>query len=413
MKKTILSLLMLSCFFVAMAQKSEVSAAKNNYALYNVGTQTKASTSKLLESLNLAKANTDKAILNEKTKDLPELWVYRGLIYSSIAVTDTLNKANAEAAFTTAQAAIAKAKTLDVKGEFKTEIETSDRNLAIMMQNKGVAAFGDKDYKTAYNSFKFISDVMPTDTLFSMYTAIAAKSHAADLTTKFSTSNSPDLLPEITNYNNQAIKYYSKTIELSPKNASLYQELSRTQLTIKDTTAALKTIEAGRLADPNFMGLVYDELNIYLNRGEGAKQISKIENAITIDPSNKTLYFVAGVAYSANKDFIKAEGAYNKALELDPNYADAIYNLAIIYINRGNDFIIAANKLPNNKASEAKYNELKGKFTAELAKAAPLLEKARELNPKDANTLTTLREVYVKLSKFEKASEVKKALDEL
>lgn len=383
---------MLSFFFVALAQKSEVAAAKNSYALFEVGSQTKASMKKQLETLALAKASTDKAILNEKSKDLVELWAYRGLIYSAISVADTLNKENAETAFKTAQEAIGKAKTLDVKGEFKSLIENANRNLTIMMQNKGVAAFSSKDYKTAYNSFKFISDVMPTDTLFSMYTAIAAKS--------------ADLFDE-------AIKYYGKTIALNPKNPGLYEELSRTQLAKKDTTAALKTIEAGRLAHPDFMPLVYDELNIYLTRGEGAKQITKIEAAIAKDPTNKTLLFVAGVAYSANKDFVKAEAAYNKALAIDPDYSDAIYNLAIIYINRGNDFIIEANKLPNTKASDAKYNALKKSFTDELGKSAPLLEKARELNPKDANTLTTLREVYVKLGKLDKAAEVKKALDAL
>lgn len=392
MKKTILSLLMLSFFFVAMAQKSEIAAAKNTYALFEVGTQTKASMKKQLETLELAKASTEKAILNEKSKDIPELWVYRSLIFSSISVTDTTNKANAEMAFKTAQEAIIKAKALDTKGEFKAQIESAEKNLAIMMQNKGVAAFGKKDYKEAFNSFKFISDVMPTDTLFSMYTAIAAKN--ADMY-------------------DEAIKYYNKTIELNPKNVNLFQELSRTHMSKKDTAAALKTIEAGRLAHPNNMGLVFDELNIYLNRGEGAKQISKIEGAIAKDPTNKTLYFVSGVAYSANKDFVKAENAYKKALELDANYSDAIYNLAIIYINRGNDYIIQANKLPNTKASEVKYNALRKSFMDELGKSAPLLEKARELNPKDANTLTTLREVYVKLNNLDKAAEVKKALDAL
>jgi hypothetical protein len=43
----------------------------------------------------------------------------------------------------------------------------------------------------------------------------------------------------------------------------------------------------------------------------------------------------------------------------------------------------------------------------------PLLEKARELNPKDLNTLTTLREVYIKLNKMDKAVELKKVLDQM
>jgi len=392
MKRIILSLSMLSFFFVAMAQKNEIVAAKNNYALFQVSVQTKAPIKKQLEALTLAKTSTDNAILNEKTKDLPELWAYRGLIYASIAATDTLSKENAKAAFKTAKEAIAKTKTLDVKNEQAKVIESAENNLQIMMQNSGVAAYGKKDFKQAYESFKYIADAMPKDSTFNLYTAISA--------------NSAQMYDE-------AIIYYGKTLAINPKNPAVYQDLGRTYLIKKDTASALKAIEEGRLNNPDFMGLIYDELNIYINRGQAAKQISKIENAIAKDPKNKTLYFVAGIAHSANKDLVKEEAAYKKALEIDPDYTDAIYNLSVSYINKGNDFIIKANQLPNNKASEVKYNELKGKFTAELSKAAPLLERARVLNPQDKNVLTTLREVYVKLNKLDKASEIKKALDAL
>ncbi|HEX7367616.1 MAG TPA: tetratricopeptide repeat protein [Pelobium sp.] len=392
MKKTILSILLVSFFFAANAQKSEINAAKNNYALYEVGMQTKSPMKKQLETLNLAKESTDKAMANSKTADNPELWAYRSLILSAISVTDTVNKANADTAFNLAQEAIVKAKAYDSKKEYANIIESAEKNLSIMMQNKGVAAFNKKDYKEAYKSFKFIADVMPNDSLFNMYTAIAA--------------NSSQMYDE-------AIKYYTKTIEINPKNPNLYQELERVYLAKNDTTGALKVIEQGREKHPENMNLIYDELNIYLNRGEAAKQITKIENAISKDPTNKTLRFVAGIAYSANKQNEKAVESYKKALEIDPAYSDAIYNLAVIYINTGNEYITQANKLPQNKTSDAKYNALKKKFETELGNALPLLEKARELNPKDVNTLTTLREVYIKLNKLDKAAEVKKTLDQM
>jgi tetratricopeptide (TPR) repeat protein len=392
MKKTILSLMMISYFFVAFAQKSEINSAKQNYSLYEVGLQTKSPMKKQLELLKLAKESTDKAIINDKTKDNSELWAYRSIIYSAIAITDTLNKANSEAAFKAAQEAVASAKVFDTKKENTKFIESAEQNLAIMMQNRGVAAFNKKDYKQAYDSFKFIADVKPQDSLFNMYTAIAA--------------NSAQMYDE-------AAKYFRKTIEVNPKNPALYDELAKVYLAKTDTTNALKVIEEGRIKHPEFMTLIYDELNIYLNRGQAAQQVSKIENAIAKDPKNKTLYFVAGVAYSANKQLDKAEESYNKALAIDPSYSDAIYNLAVIYINRANDYITQANKLPNNKTSDVKYNELKKKFEGELSKAVPLLEKARELSPKDVNTLNTLREVYIKLNKLDKAAEVKKTLDQM
>lgn len=391
MKKTILSLLLVSFVFVAFAQKSEISLAKNNYALYEVS-RAKSSLSKQLEALNLAKESTEKAILYKKTEADPELWAYRALIYSTIALVDTVKRANSDAAFKTAQESIEKAKAFDTKGEQVQIIANAGQNLSIIMQKRGIAAFNKKDYKEAYNSFKFIADVMPQDSIFSMYTAMAAKN--AELY-------------------DESIKYYRKTIEINQGNAGLYQELERVYISKSDTASALKVLEEGLAKHPTSMGLIFDELNIYLNKGEAAKQIAKIENAISKEPKNKTLRFVAGVAYSANKDFDKAEASYKKALELDPNYADAVYNLAVININRGNDYITAANKLPTNKASDAKYNDLKKKFENELSKAMPLLEKAKELNPKDPNVLSTLREVYIKLNQLDKAAAIKKQLSQL
>ncbi len=392
MKKSILSVLFAALFSATYAQKSEISSAKNNYALFELSLQTKATIKKQLEPLNLAKASIDKAVAHDKTKNLAEAWAYRGLIYSAISVTDTLNRNNSESAFKAAQESIAQAKTLDKDGKEKNNITNAERNLSIVMQNRGVSAFNKKDYKDAYNSFKYIADVMPEDSTFNMYTAIAANN-----------AQLPD----------EAIKYYGKTINLNPNNPALYQELSRIYLSKADTATALKTLEDGRVKHPDYLPLIFDELNVYLNRGQVASQIQKVEAALAKDPKNKTLHFVSGIAYSANKQAEKAEAAYKKALEIDPNYTDAIYNLSIIYIDKANVFINEANKLPSNKASDAKYNALRAKFDSELKKALPLLEKARELNPKDANVVTTLREVYTKLNMMDKAAQMKKALSEL
>ena len=200
MKNTILSLLMLTAITAAVAQKSEISAAKQSYALYELGLQTKAELAKQLTTLNDAKVATDKAISNEKTKENGELWAYRGLILSAITASDTLNKSNAESAFKSAQEAIAKAKTLDTKAEYAKIIESSENNLSVMMQNKGLAAFNSKNYLEAYNSFKYIATVLPKDSTFNMYTAIAANNAALY---------------------DESINFYNKTLVINPSNPNI------------------------------------------------------------------------------------------------------------------------------------------------------------------------------------------------
>ena len=392
MKNTILSLLMLTTFTAAVAQKSEISAAKQSYALYELGLQTKAENAKQLITLNDAKVATDKAMVNEKTKDNGELWAYRSLILSAISATDTLNKSNAENAFKGALESINKAKSLDNKSDYAKIIESAENNLSVMMQNKGLAAFNSKNYLEAYNSFKYIATVLPKDSTFNLYTAIAANNAALY---------------------DESINFYNKTLVINPSNPNIYHELGKVYLTKLDTASALKTFEDGSVIHPNNINLIFDALNIYLNRGQSAQKIGKIETAIAKDSLNKTLRFVAGIAYSANKQIDKAEGAYKKAIALDPNYQEAYYNLGILYINRGNDFITAANKLPNTKAGQLKYDELKKSFDAQLSKAQPFIEKALELNPKDVSTMNTLREIYVKLNKLDKATALKKKIDQM
>ena len=392
MKNTILSLLMLTTFTAAVAQKSEISAAKQSYALYELGLQTKAENAKQLITLNDAKVATDKAMVNEKTKDNGELWAYRSLILSAISATDTLNKSNAENAFKGALESINKAKALDSKSDYAKIIESAENNLSVTMQNKGLAAFNSKNYLEAYNSFKYIATVLPKDSTFNLYTAIAANNAALY---------------------DESINFYNKTLVINPSNPNIYHELGKVYLTKLDTASALKTFEDGSVIHPNNINLIFDALNIYLNRGQSAQKIGKIETAIAKDSLNKTLRFVAGIAYSANKQIDKAEGAYKKAIALDPNYQEAYYNLGILYINRGNDFITAANKLPNTKAGQLKYDELKKSFDAQLSKAQPFIEKALELNPKDVSTMNTLREIYVKLNKLDKATALKKKIDQM
>ena len=62
-----------------------------------------------------------------------------------------------------------------------------------------------------------------------------------------------------------------------------------------------------------------------------------------------------------------------------------------------------ANKLPITET--AKYDELKNKADKLLDKALPELEIAEKLNPKDRNTLITLKQLYARKSNNDKIKE--------
>lgn len=383
--KVILMLGFCGLYGVASAQKSELFNAKNQYANFQ-DFQRQKQYAEEINALNDGKTSTDKAILHEKTKDNPELWAYRGVLYAASAALDTA-KDNATTAIPTAVEAVKKAKELDVKKNNEEVIKSAEKYLANVFQNKGVTCFKGEDYVCAYECFKFVGETLPTDTTFSYYAAIAARK---------------------AKMNAAAAQYFKIAIERGIKAPAAFVECSRSLIAEKDTAGAIAILNKGQQVNPKDLNVVFEEINIFITRGKAAEITGKVELAISNDPSNKVLHFVAGIAYEKAKNKEKAEGAYKKAIEIDSYYFEPTYNLGAMYVNNANDLISQANKLPMNKQKE--YNAFKVQFESEFKKALPYLEKAHEIKPKDRNTILSLRELYTQIKETAKADEMTKLL---
>jgi Flp pilus assembly protein TadD len=72
------------------------------------------------------------------------------------------------------------------------------------------------------------------------------------------------------------------------------------------------------------LGLVY----LKTQRIEDARK--ELERAVSLNPNNPALLNYLGIAERSAGNFDKARDAYNKALELDPNFAPAHANLGIL-----------------------------------------------------------------------------------
>lgn len=94
-----------------------------------------------------------------------------------------------------------------------------------------------------------------------------------------------------------AIKEYSKAIEMDPRSAAAY----------------------------NNRGIVYDDLEQY------EKAIEDYNKAIELNLHYAAAYNNRGVAYDNLKQYERAIEDYNKAIELDSNYASAYNNRGIVY----------------------------------------------------------------------------------
>lgn len=172
-------------------------------------------------------------------------------------------------------------------------------------------------------------------------------------------------------------------------------------------------VAEARTKFPNNDDLLKLELQAYLDREDFKGAISKLEEALIKEPANPLYLYNAGFLHHQKlKNIPLGIGYYQKAIDADTNYVDAIYMLGLVYIDESNKYVEQINGLPRN-ATQKQFDDLDKKKKAELQKSLGFFERAYALNPKDSSTLEALREVYYKLGKYEDVKRIAAAIAEL
>jgi len=379
---------------VAFAQKGELNKAKTKYSSYaTIGGGAVENVPELaLKELAEAKTAIDKAAAHEKTKDLPETWVYLTLINSEYAIINQKSgkAAEGEASYKAAGDAFAKAKSLSEASEekdLKSNLERAASLLANYEIGNGVKAFDTNDYAAAYTAFNNGLKYMPGDSTLTLYAGIAAQN-----------SQKYD----------EAI---SKFKQLIPKSSDAYLSLSDAYLRKGDTASAVQYINEAATHFPDSAKIINQKIVLNITTGNAEKVISDIEKQIAADPSNGDLPFYLGYAYESVKQPDKALEAYKKGMEAKPDDARNYGAAAAIILNKARDIYNAASSIPTNKEPEYKA---KMKEAYDLADTAvPYLEKATTLDPKTSNYWENFRFYYQLKGDDAKAKEITDKLNSL
>ena len=133
----------------------------------------------------------------------------------------------------------------------------------------------------------------------------------------------------------EAVKEYSKAIELDPSFASayhnrgiLYNKLGEQQKALDDYNKAIEL-------DPSYAFAYNGRGNVYRGFGERQKALDDYNKAIELDPSFAYAYNGRGNVYSDLGEQQKALDDYNKAIELDSSYAHAYNGRGNVYSDLG------------------------------------------------------------------------------
>jgi tetratricopeptide (TPR) repeat protein/S1-C subfamily serine protease len=211
---------------------------------------------------------------------------------------------------------------------------------------------------------------------------------------------------ELKNFD-KALAALKKAIQITPKNANLYNEkwvvLSNSK---RDKEALLAINEAialsPRAAFYSNRGTTYAGLKDY------SKAIADYDKAIAINPEYAEAYYNRGVAYGALKDYSKAIADYDKAIAINPELAEAYSNRGVAYAGLKDyskaiadyDKAIAINP----ELAEAYYNRgVAYGALKDYSKAIADYDKAIAINPEYAEAYSNRGNAYYALKDYSKA----------
>lgn len=381
MKKTFLTLAAVAC--LGSINPSLVSA------------QTSAVTNAILNQrsglLDKARADIDKAIVNEKTMGKAKTWFTRGQVYEGMMESPIYGKQlQPGEGLQKAYESYTKTIELDSKdGEFGKQAVPRMDNLYGRAFNDAVNSYNGKDYDKAISSYKLASQIKPQDTTAVLYSAYAyeAKQDFAG-----------------------AKGAYNKLLSLNYKSPNLYNRLIQIARSQNDNAEVSKVLQQALVAYPNNKAFMLEDLNASLSTGKGEDAIAKINKTIAADPGNSNLYAVRGSLYDQQKKTELAVADYRKAIELDPNNFDAQFNLGVYNYNKAADSYTKASKM-DLKSYQVSGRKLEAEGKKYFEAAVPYFEHALQQQPNDRNTLTSLKKIYFRLGRNADSDRLQVRLD--
>ena len=135
-----------------------------------------------------------------------------------------------------------------------------------------------------------------------------------------------------------------------------------------------------------------------------------IEKAWEKDGENASLWYVYGIA-GEKKDPDKALAAFIKAIDINPEYWEAMYMAGKIHYDRGYNANKLAQEIPLDDAEG--YKAAVALTDEHFKQALPYFEAAIAIEGDDAQTLNALKELYYRFKENDKLAAINKKIEEL
>lgn len=270
--------------------------------------------------------------------------------------------------------------------------------------NAGAYYYGNEEYKKAYD-------------LFEMFIYTADKLYQLDVMAK-DTTNVP-----VAAYNMalcgmqlEDYKMVLTHVDLAMANEQMAPTAFRykTVATVElgDTATWLDLCKEGAQRFPDDAYFSQSLIQYYDSRNESDKLSALADELIATDPNNPLFVYLKAYIPHQKEDYDTAIEWYNKTLAVDPNYENALANLARCYLQKAYLYSVenSSTKLSDTKKLAKDKEILNGYYK----QALPLLEKLRANNPDKTDLwLANLINCYYNLNMSKEVKELEKLQEEL
>ncbi len=270
--------------------------------------------------------------------------------------------------------------------------------------NAGAYYYGNEEYKKAYD-------------LFEMFIYTADKLYQLDVMAK-DTTNVP-----VAAYNMalcgmqlEDYKMVLTHVDLAMANEQMAPTAFRYKtvatVALGDTATWLDLCKEGAQRFPEDLYFSQSLIQYYDSRNESDKLSALADELIATDPNNPLFVYLKAYIPHQKEDYDTAIEWYNKTLAVDPNYENALANLARCYLQKAYLYSVenSSTKLSDTKKLAKDKEILNGYYK----QALPLLEKLRANNPDKTDLwLANLINCYYNLNMSKEVKELEKLQEEL
>jgi tetratricopeptide (TPR) repeat protein len=338
-------------------------------------------------------SNIEEAMKNEESLAMPKTWLVRGDIFKNVYETKLYIK-DYPNALNIAKESYIKAFELETNPKKKNDAKPGMINVQSYLAAEGIDLIKASKAAASYVYLKKsveldefmmsnnIETVLDTNAVFALVIAgVESKQNA------------------------EVMPYVKKLIDVKFNEPFIYQTYIDHLIEAKSSDAEMY-LDLARQKFPENGNILISEINYYLGKGESNKVLDKLNEGISKQPDNASMYFSRGTIFEKTGKLDEAMADYTKATTLKPDFLEAVYSQGALYYNQA----IELNKKMNEENDIKKYNIMKVDRDNLYNKALPFLEKAYEMDKTDNNTLIALKEIYAKMNMIEKYNKVKNGL---